>query len=242
MKKLFFITGSSKGIGKGLALHALQDDNTQVVGLSRTHSIEHKNYKGISTDLSDVKKLEKEAEELLSVEQDYDSIVLINNAGTLGDVKHLGKIDPASITQLFNLNVTAPILLMNAFMKIYKDFKGEKTIVNISSGAGKNAVDGWSGYCASKAALDMATEVAAKENKLDKGNFRIHAVAPGVVDTEMQTQIRSTSPQDFSGVDRFKSLKEDQQLSSEKEVAEKYFQILEHPEKYQEVILDVRNI
>ncbi|PTB93103.1 short-chain dehydrogenase, partial [Marivirga lumbricoides] len=205
-------------------------------------SIDHPNYTGISIDLSDVKKLEKEAEELLTTDKDFDSMVLINNAGTLGDVKHLGKIDSASITHLFNLNVTAPILLMNAFMKIYRDFEGDKTIINISSGAGKNAVDGWSGYCASKAALDMATEVAAKENKLDHGRFRIHAIAPGVVDTEMQTQIRSANEQDFSGVNRFKSLKEDQQLSSEKEVAEKYFQILNHPEKYQEVILDVRNI
>lgn len=242
MKKLFFITGSSKGIGKGLAEYALQDGNTQVIGLSRTHSIEHSNYRGISIDLSDVKNLEKEAEGLLSAEKDFDSIVLINNAGTLGDVKHLGNIDPTSITHLINLNVTAPILLMNAFMKVYGDFKGEKTIINISSGAGKNAVDGWSGYCASKAALDMATEVAAKENNLDMGGFRIHAIAPGVVDTEMQTQIRSTSQQDFSGVDRFKSLKEDQQLSSEKEVAAKYFQILDHPEKYQDVILDVRHV
>ncbi|MBK6265371.1 SDR family NAD(P)-dependent oxidoreductase [Marivirga sp. S37H4] len=242
MKTLFFITGSSKGIGKGLAERALQDKASKVIGLSRTHTIEHDHYKGINIDLSEISQLEKNAYDLLSAEGEFERIVLINNAGTLGDVKHMGNIDPSAITHLFNLNVTAPIILMNAFMKVFKDFKGEKIIINVSSGAGKSAVDGWSGYCASKAALDMATEVTAKENKMDNGGFRIHAIAPGVVDTEMQTQIRSTDKSDFSGVERFRSLKEDQQLSSESEVAEKYFSILNNPDKYTEAILDVRNV
>ncbi len=242
MKTLFFITGSSKGIGKGLAERALQDEDARVVGLSRTHSIEHERYKAISIDLSELSKLEEEAEDIFRTNEEFERIVLINNAGTLGDVKHMGNIDYSSISHLFNLNVSAPIMLMNAFMKVYKDFKGEKTIINVSSGAGKSAVDGWSGYCASKAALDMATEVAAKENKMDNGGFRIHAIAPGVVDTEMQTQIRSIDKNDFSGVDKFISLKEDQQLSSEEEVAEKYFSILNNPEKFTDVILDVRNV
>ncbi len=242
MKSLFIITGSSKGIGKGLAEYALKSVDHTVIGISRSHSIDHKNYKGVSYDLSKVQKLEKGAEELLKTDDTYERVVLINNAGTLGDVKHVGKIEPTEITKLFNLNVTAPILLMNAFIKVYQDFKGEKIIINVSSGAGKSPVDGWSGYCASKAALDMATKVAAKEAEMDQSGFRIHAIAPGVVDTEMQTEIRSANEKDFSGVDKFKNMKANKELSSEADVAEKYFHILNNLNKYTDPILDVRHL
>jgi benzil reductase ((S)-benzoin forming) len=203
-KSLFIITGASKGIGKGLAEKALES-GANVWGVNRTHSIEHTNYKGLTYDLADITNLKKDLPDLFTKAQDFERVVLINNAGTLGDIGHLGAISNESIPHLFDLNVSAPLLLMNQFMKDFKDFKGEKIIINISSGAGKNAVDGWSGYCASKAALDMATEVAAKEAEIDGTSFIIKAIAPGVVDTEMQTQIRSTDEKSFSGVDKFKN-------------------------------------
>lgn len=240
-KSLFIITGASKGIGKGLAEKALSK-GADVWGINRSHSIDHKNYKALTFDLADIPNLLKELPQLFSEATDYEKIVLINNAGTLGDIGHLGNIENESIPHLFDLNVSAPILLMNQFMKDFKDFKGEKVIINISSGAGKNAVDGWSGYCASKAALDMASKVAAKEAEMDGKGFIIKAIAPGVVDTEMQTQIRSMDKKSFSGVDKFKNLKADNQLSTQYEVAEKYFHFLDNLEKYPDVILDVRDV
>jgi benzil reductase ((S)-benzoin forming) len=241
MKSLFIITGASKGIGKGLAEKALHT-GAELWGINRTHTIEHKNYKALTYDLSDISNLSKQLPQLFSNAHGFERVVLINNAGTLGDIGHLGAIENKSIPHLFDLNVIAPILLMNQFMKDLKDFEGEKIIINVSSGAGKNAVDGWSGYCASKAALDMATKVAAKEAEMDKTAFIIKAIAPGVVDTEMQTQIRSTDEKSFSGVDKFKNLKADNQLSSEAEVAEKYFHFIDNLDKYPDVILDVRNV
>ena len=240
-KSLFIITGASKGIGKGLAEKALET-SADVWGINRTQSIKHKNYKALTFDLADIPNLLKELPKIFSEATDYEKIVLINNAGTLGDISHLGNIENDSIPHLFDLNVSAPILLMNQFMKDFKDFKGGKTIINISSGAGKNAVDGWSGYCASKAALDMASKVAAKEAEMDGSGFIIKAIAPGVVDTEMQTQIRSTDKKSFSGVEKFKNLKADNQLSSEQEVAEKYFHFIDNLDKYPDVILDVRDV
>jgi len=240
-KSLFIITGASKGIGKGLAEKALET-GAEVWGVNRTHSIEHGNYKALTYDLADIAKLQEKLPQLFLEAKNNERIVLINNAGTLGDIGHLGNIKNDSIPHLFDLNVSAPLLLMNQFMKDFKDFEGEKIIINISSGAGKNAVDGWSGYCASKAALDMATEVAAKEAEMDGTGFIIKAIAPGVVDTEMQTQIRSTHEKSFSGVDKFKNLKAENQLSSEQEVAEKYFHFINNLEQYPDVILDVRDV
>jgi len=241
MTSLYIITGASKGIGKGLAEKALER-GSEVWGISRSHSIENENYKALTYDLSDITNLLQTLPQLFSEAKNFDGVVLINNAGTLGDIEHLGNIENDSISHLFDLNVSAPLLLMNQFMKDLNDFKGEKIIVNVSSGAGKNAVDGWSGYCASKAALDMASKVAAKEAEMDGTGFIIKAIAPGVVDTEMQTQIRSTDEKSFSGVDKFKNLKADNQLSSEEEVAEKYFHFIDNLDQYPEVILDVRNV
>ena len=242
MKSLFIITGASKGIGRGLAEKALEDKDHSVIGISRTHSIDNDRYTALTADLSNPAEAEGLSKKLYSHKSDYERIVLINNAGTLGDVNHVGNMENSSISQLMDLNVSSPMILMNEFMKVLKDFSGQKIIINISSGAGKKAVDGWSGYCASKAALDMATRVAFEENKIEGNHFKIFAVAPGVVDTQMQTQIRNTNKDSFSSVDRFISLKEDEQLSNEQEVAEKYFHILSHIDDFDEPLLDVRNI
>jgi benzil reductase ((S)-benzoin forming) len=242
MKSLFIITGASMGIGRGLAEKALKDSSNHVMGVSRSHSIENPRYTAITLDLSDVGALHDRILPLFKNTAHFDRIVLINNAGMLGDVKHLGQINSESIPTLFNLNVTAPILLMNTFMQQLKDYMGHKIIFNISSGAGKRPIDGWSCYCASKAALDMATRVAFEENKISKQHFQIRAIAPGVVDTNMQQQIRASEVNDFSGVKRFAQLKANNELSTEEEVAEKFFLILNNLEKYNDPILDVRDI
>ena len=54
----------------------------------------------------------------------------------------------------------------------------------------------------------MASQVAAKEAEMDGNGFIIKAIAPGVVDTEMQTQIRSTDEKSFlAELEKFKNLK-----------------------------------
>ena len=87
-KSLFIITGASKGIGKGLAEKALKT-GAEVWGINRTHSIEHENYKALTFDLADIQNLLKELPQLLPEASDYEKIVLINNAGTLGNIEHL---------------------------------------------------------------------------------------------------------------------------------------------------------
>ncbi len=242
MKSLFIITGASKGIGKGLAEKALEHEAHQVIGISRSHSIDHKNYKAITADLTDTQEASILGYTLFADADAYERIVLINNAGTLGDVNHLGQVQEESIVQLMNLNVASPMILMNTFIRALKVYDGQKIIINISSGAGKSPVDGWSGYCASKAALDMATRVAFEENKINGNTFKIFAVAPGVVDTGMQSQIRNSTETGFSKKKKFVDLKNNNELSSEQEVAEKYFYILNHIDTFEEPILDVRKL
>ena len=238
----YFITGTSRGIGQALAKQALLEESAKVIGFSRKQSIEHQRYTHHFVDLSDVSTIGKVIDKTLVDLPDAERIVLINNAGTLGDVKYFGSIADASIDQIFTLNVTAPAILMNHFIRAYRSSSAERIIINVSSGVSEYPVDGWSGYCASKAALNMLSEVAALElEKQNMANFRVYAVAPGIVDTEMQTSIREkTREQDFSRLQKFKDYKESGALENPAQTAEKYFYLINHPEQFTDVRQDVR--
>lgn len=90
--------------------------------------------------------------------------------------------------------------------------------MHISSGAGRQAYAGWAIYCASKAALDHHARCVA----LDKTpRLRVSSLAPGVVDTEMQTLIRSTEPEKFPDHPRFVELKRRGDMRTPRDVAPK---------------------
>ncbi|MEM9673653.1 MAG: SDR family NAD(P)-dependent oxidoreductase [Cyclobacteriaceae bacterium] len=237
----YFITGTSRGIGQALAERALQVENAQVIGFSRQQSIDHERYTHHNIDLAQVSDLGKLIDPVFTQLTDAKRIVLINNAGTLGDVKYFGSIADEKIDQLFSLNITAPAILMNHFIRAYEAEEAERIIINISSGVSQYPVDGWSGYCASKAALDMLSEVAALElEKQNVENFRVYSVAPGIVDTQMQTDIRETDEQNFSRLQKFKDYKANGALDNPQQTAEKYFYLINHPKKFQRVRQDVR--
>lgn len=238
----YFITGSSKGLGLALVKLLLQKEDTFVVGLSRSNKLQHDRFIYKNVDLSDIKRLSKRVEDIFLVGEKAVSITLINNAGTLGEVGYMGELDNKKLPEIYNINLIAPALLMNAFIEKFKDNAATKLIVNISSGAGSYPVDGWSGYCASKSGINMLSEVISTEQALRKSNIKIFSIAPGVVDTEMQGKIRNTSSQRFSGVEKFVNLKEKGELASAEDAAAKILQILQNSEKYKEVMQDVRNI
>lgn len=238
----YFITGSSKGLGSAIVELLLQKDDTFVVGLSRTNEIKHDRFMHKAIDFSDVKRLSEEADDIFFVKDDAASVTLINNAGTLGEVGYMGELETKKLPDIFNVNLIAPALLMNAFIKKYTDIATNKTIVNISSGAGGYPVDGWSGYCATKSGINMLSEVISKEQNLRESKIKIYSIAPGVIDTEMQAKIRSTSRKRFSGVEKFVNLKEKGELASAEDSAAKILQILQNPKIFKEVMQDVRDI
>jgi benzil reductase ((S)-benzoin forming) len=132
---------------------------------------------------------------------------------------------------------------MNQFIRTYRESPGEKLIINVSSGAGKSPVDGWSGYCASKAALDMLSQVAHTELQ-QKGlsdHFKVYALAPGVVDTEMQGEIRQSSKKNFSKLDKFINYKREGALDDTSHTAEKFMELINNSDRFTEVLQDVRH-
>ncbi len=239
--KYYFVTGTSRGIGKSVCDRLSEDENHQIFGFSRSDVQDNKNYRHIPLDLSDIQKTAQyEFPELC----DAELIVLINNAGSLGEIKHIGNRNAGNIVENININLTAPLLLMNAFTAKYQDLKCQRLILNISSGAGRHAVESWSSYCASKAGLDMLSEVFKIEQNMRPAENRItvFSLAPGIVDTRMQDEIRNVDTSDFSGKDLFVSYKNQNLLWSSQKVSEYIIEIIENTEKYKDTILDVRTI
>jgi len=237
----YFITGTSKGIGKAIAEAALEDDNTFVYGISRNVSIEHKQYHHQHVDLSDITALRNNQHKLFPVLENPEKIVLINNAGVLGEVAYLGSQTTDNFEFVFDVNVIAPAMLMNTFISAYHEHNCPKTIVNISSGAGQRPVDGWSAYCASKAALDMISLTCQKEQDILQSGIKVYALSPGVVDTAMQAQIREVEEEQFSDLEKFIGLKENGDLQTPEQVSKKILGFVNNPIPNQ-VIVSVRDL
>jgi len=230
----YYITGTSRGIGKAIAKSLLEDHtDNRVIGISRNSTIIHDNYRHINLDLSDLK-----AVSIFSFDNlpDAKKIVLINNAGTLGEVKHLGNLSNEIIIKGLSVNMIAPTLLVNNYLSAYQNKPVEKIIINVTSGAAQNPYDGWGIYSPGKAAIDMLSKVADIEQKTKEYATTVLAIAPGVVATEMQTYMRELDEKDFNRKNKFIDLYEKNQLYNPKDVAKSFLKIINNPESVEGVI------
>lgn len=234
--KIAYVTGSSKGIGKAL-VKLLLDNDYKVIGFSRTNEIQDPNFEFRAIDLADLK-----AVQLIDFDISGDKVVLINNAGLIGEIGPVGSIPNDQIINVINVNTLAPQILTNKFINRFKNENNRYHILNISSGAASKPIDAWATYCASKAALDLFSETVAEELEWrQSSNWNIHACAPGVVDTNMQAQIRSSSKENFKLVENFKELKANNELLSTAAVAKKLFEVVQFPEKFEQTVISVRD-
>ena len=235
----YFITGSSKGLGKSLAELLLQNENNFVFGYARSSSIIHKRYYHKHVDFANLEAVQKiKFPEL----KDAKKVVLINNAGVVGEIKHVGKLSNQKIMDCYTINLIVPTILTNEFVKTYQKVATEKLVLNISSGAAQSAIDGWSAYCATKAGLDMFSRVLQEESNIDKTNIKVLSIAPGIVDTEMQQQIRNSDTSNFSNLNRFVEYKKNGDLANAEETAKKIIRFIDEPNLAKDVVCSVRDL
>lgn len=233
-----YITGTSSGIGKSLAIKFLNEGH-QVIGISRRCQINQSNYEHIYLDLSDVKAV-SEFDFYTNIEND---VVLINNAGIVGPIKPIGQQIEIDIIDLNNVNVISPQIFCNKFIHKFQPLNNNYQIINISSGAGKHAIDAWATYCASKSAMDLFSETIAQELKERQfNNWHVFSIAPGVVDTNMQKQIRQSNTSDFLLKQKFIDLKNNNELSTPELVANQLFNVVENPIKPENTIFSLRDL
>ncbi len=141
----------------------------------------------------------------------------VNNAGVLEPVGPLVGADPEALRRHVDTNVLGAVYGSATFARHVRARPGPGVLVNVVSGAASRPYEGWAAYCASKAAVAMLTEVLAREER-DHG-LRAFALAPGAVDTEMQSLIRSTGPDEFPEGDRFRRLHAEGRLRQPSQVA-----------------------
>lgn len=235
---IVYITGTSRGIGRALALKLLKEGHN-VVGISRNCTIEQSNYTHIRLDLSDLKAVS----EFDFATNINDDVVLVNNAGIVGPIKPIGHQIEAEIIEINNVNVISPQILTNKFVHKFQPLNNNYQIVNISSGAGKKAIDAWATYCASKSAIDLFSETVLQELKeRNHLNWHVFSIAPGVVDTKMQETIRSSNPKDFLNHNKFIELKLNNELSESYKVADLLYGIIEKPNDYEKCVFSLRDL
>uniref|UniRef100_A0A8C5QP78 Sepiapterin reductase n=1 Tax=Leptobrachium leishanense TaxID=445787 RepID=A0A8C5QP78_9ANUR len=119
-------------------------------------------------------------------------LLIINNAGSLGDVKKffLDFTKPDDMTVYLSLNVSSAMCFTSSLLRAFPGRPGlQRIVVNISSLAALHPFKSWSLYCTGKAAREMMFKVLAAEQK----NIRVLSYAPGPLDTEMHELARAES-------------------------------------------------
>lgn len=214
---LYLITGTTKGLGAALFDQLAADTGNLVIGLSRgAESLVAP--ANVHIDFNDVPGIAPAFERAtpLFAGRQFDSAVLINNAGMVVPVARFDHLEAAATATNLNVNLVAPMVLTSLFAQQTAGLAPQRLVVNISSGAAKRAIAGWSAYCAAKAGLEMATRVAA----LEAGEgLSICSLAPGVIDTPMQAVVRSAGADAFPDVARFQAMKADGVLREAADVA-----------------------
>jgi benzil reductase ((S)-benzoin forming) len=223
-RNLVFVSGASSGIGRALA-RSVPFGDARVVDISRRGApgLEH-----VAADLADpagwrtvCARFRREIPGFAG-----ERVVFVHSAGTLDPIGFAGNVELEAYTRQVLLNSAAPQVLGAGFLAATRRSPAAAHLLMISSGAASSVYEGWSAYCAGKAALDQWVRTTGAEEER-RGGCRVLAVAPGVVATAMQEQIRRSAREDFPELDRFVELHERGELRAPEDVAPEIWALLE---------------
>ncbi len=246
---LYIVTGSSRGLGAALTAQLLQPGH-QVLGIARRSNPDlqaQADAAGVpltqwTADLADPQPV---AERLAAWLASFDgatvaSATLINNAGVAGQPAPLGQVALPMLTLAMRAGLEAPLLLTGAFLAATTGWTGARRVLNISSGLGRRAMAGTAVYCAAKAGMDHLSRAVALEEAARPNGARIVSMAPGVIDTDMQAELRGADAATFPEQARFAALHAQGQLTSAADCARALLLRLHRADFGQEPVADIR--
>jgi benzil reductase ((S)-benzoin forming) len=242
------LTGASRGLGHAMAQQLLAQPGTDLLAISR-HT---------STTLSPVgagARLEQWALDLAHSEEAASRVEawlaerggrcarasLINNAALVTPPGPSDETDTAGLVAALRVGLEAPVLLTAAFLRATRGWRCDRRVLNISSGLGRRAMAGSAPYCAVKAGLDNFSRAVALDEAHRQNGAKVVSLAPGVIDTDMQVQLRSADPASFPERALFVGLHEQRQLASPAAAAAKVLAYLERADFGRNVLGDVRD-
>ena len=192
------VTGGSRGIGLAI-VEALAAQGADVIFTARrTEGIANAmtalppgvSARGVVCDVADRDSMAA----LLSESID----ILVNNAGVIQPIGRLGEVDMEDWAENLRVNVVSAVSAIQLALPGLVTRRG--TVINLSSGAAQKPMEGWSAYCAGKAALAMVTRCLHLE--YGGQGLRAFGFAPGLVDTDMQAEIRLSGINPVSALPR----------------------------------------
>jgi benzil reductase ((S)-benzoin forming) len=244
--ELFIITGASRGMGAAMARQVALAGH-QLIGISRGLHPELPDSQPAAlqwqADLADAAPV---AEQLRAWLRSQDRAVwpratLINNAGMIAPLAPLADIPLADTAKALRVGLEATMLMTTAFLDGTRDWPGQRRVLNISSGLGRRAMAGSASYCAAKAGMDHFSRAVALEEAARPNGVRIVSLAPGVIATDMQVQLRQADPTAFPDRGNFIELHQQGQLSSPDDAAARVLAWLARADFGASAVADVRD-
>lgn len=250
IKHLFILTGASRGMGLAMARQLLQPGN-MLLCISRsaneTLAVEAKqagaNLLQWTQDLALGAHTSARLEQWLHEKtgSSFASATLINNAGIIPRIGPLSEADADDLSHALRVGLEAPMQLTSAFLRATQSWVGIRKVLNISSGLGRRAMASQAGYCAAKAGMDHFTRCVALEEALKTNGAKVCSLAPGVIDTGMQEQLRSAASHAFPDQSSFLHLKTSGALASPEDAASRVMAVLMRPDFGSNPVADVRD-
>ena len=249
-RPLTILTGSSRGMGLAMAQQLLQTGH-QLLTIARQKNGELQSLADtldiplmqMQQDLANpVAAAQALRDWLLQIDHSQiSSVTLINNAGVIPPIAPLAHSDWNAISNGLRVGLEAPMLLTSSFLQATEHWQVPRKVLNISSGMGRRAMASQATYCAAKAGMDMLSASVALDEASKPHGARICSLAPGVIDTDMQQQLRSTHQDQFPDVQRFAQLHATGSLTSPQDAAARVLAWLERSDFGTQVVADVRN-
>lgn len=241
---LTILTGASRGLGRAVAELRLQQGH-QLLAISRRSpaGLSSPRLQHLAADLADARTVARQLEDWLRQHgpQAWSSAELINNAGVISRLAPLSEVEADDLVNALRVGLEAPTLLSAAFLRATRDWPMPRKVLLVSSGLGRRAMAGSASYCAAKAGMDHLARALALEEAARPAGARVVSLAPGVIDTDMQQQLRNADPQTFPERERFIGLQTGGQLDSPATAAAKLLRYLDRPDFGSNPVADVRD-
>ena len=249
MQTLTIVTGASRGMGLAMA-QQLAQPGARLLCISRQHNPDLQAQADAtgavleqwSADLADGAPVAQQLTDWLDAldPRTLASATLINNAGVLSPLLPIRDSDPSALAQALRVGVEAPLQLCAAFLGATRNWAVPRKVLNISSGLGRRAMASSAAYCAAKAGMDHFSRCIALEEAALPNSAKVCSLAPGVIATDMQLQLRSADAAHFPDLATFQGLHAGGQLSSPKDAARRVLAYLSSPTFGQDAVGDVR--